>query len=312
METTKTQIFHKMTSPMLPKKMRTTKAMSRTTIYPKTKRLIKSWSMIPKKMKLRWVWRASSGNSLGRGNNFCFWFVLTRFPLFSGRKSPTFSKMKPSFPNRNGAVPTKMNVISINLTLNWAMKMSSIKTSWCRNWTEFTGKNWTQNLNQKSIQTSHPCVCVSVLRRRMLDQDAREVKIIKDTHFEDEEESGLGRQRQYRWKHMENSLTLDENHKDVEGNENAKSDDETEETWRRMRYERNNILQETKAQNDTIMDSKLILTTRTKKRISIVKTTANLNTSATKDLSFLISRMKEVCGVAALHLCVSFFSIEMS
>ncbi|KAG4079112.1 hypothetical protein HA402_001083 [Bradysia odoriphaga] len=132
-------------------------------------------------------------------------------------------------------------------------------------------------------------------RRRMLDQDAREVKIIKDTHFEDEEESGLGRQRQYRWKHMENSLNLDENQKngDMDGNENAKSDDETEETWRRMRYERNNILQETKAQNETINDSKLVLTTKTKKRISIVKTTANLNTSATKDLSFLISKMKE-------------------
>ncbi|XP_037028730.1 claspin [Bradysia coprophila] len=132
-------------------------------------------------------------------------------------------------------------------------------------------------------------------RRRMLDQDAREVKIIKDTHFEDEEESGLGRQRQYRWKHMENSLNLDENQRngDVDGNENAKSDDETEETWRRMRHERNNILQETKAQNETINDSKLVLTTKTKKRISIVKTTANLNTSATKDLSFLISKMKE-------------------
>lgn len=142
----------------------------------------------------------------------------------------------------------------------------------------------------------------------MLDQDAREVKIIKDTHFEDEEESGLGRQRQYRWKHMENSLNLDENHKtgDLDGNENAKSDDETEEMWRRMRYERNNILQETKAQNETIKETKLILTTKTKKRISIVKTTPNLNTSATKDLSFLISKMKEVCrcgSVCGLFYC---------
>ncbi len=130
----------------------------------------------------------------------------------------------------------------------------------------------------------------------MLDQDAREVKIIKDTHFEDEEESGLGRQRQYKWKHMENSLNMDENHKanDPDANENPKSDDENEETWRRMRYERNNILQETKNQNDPINESKLMVAAKTKKRISIVKTGANMNTSATKDLSFLISRMKEV------------------
>lgn len=130
----------------------------------------------------------------------------------------------------------------------------------------------------------------------MLDQDAREVKIIKDTHFEDEEESGIGRQRQYKWKHMENSLNIDDgqNTDDVNASENAKSDDENEETWRRMRHERNNILQETKNQNEKISESKLVVAAKTKKRISIVKTAANLNTSATKDLSFLISRMKEV------------------
>lgn len=130
----------------------------------------------------------------------------------------------------------------------------------------------------------------------MLDQDAREVKIIKDTHFEDEEESGVGRQRQFKWKHMENALTMDEHRKadEIDGDENAKSDDENEETWRRMRYERNNILQEAKNQNDSIGECKLTATTKTKKRISIVKTSANLNTSATKDLSFLINRMKEV------------------
>lgn len=134
------------------------------------------------------------------------------------------------------------------------------------------------------------------LRRRMLDQDAREVKIIKDTHFEDEEENGLGRQRQFKWKHLENSLNVDENQITDNVDANAKSDDENEETWRRMRHERNNILQETKNQNDKIDETKLIVPTKTKKRISIVKTAANLNTSATKDLSFLISKMKEVCN----------------
>lgn len=146
------------------------------------------------------------------------------------------------------------------------------------------------------IQASIGIITTCSFRRRMLDQDAREVKIIKDTHFEDEEESGLGRQRQYKWKHMENSLNMDENRKNdnLDGSEQVKSDDENEETWRRMRHERNNILQETKIQNEKINESKLIVTTKTKKRISIVKTAANLNTSATKDLSFLISRMKEV------------------
>ncbi|KAJ6638406.1 Claspin, partial [Pseudolycoriella hygida] len=131
-------------------------------------------------------------------------------------------------------------------------------------------------------------------RRRMLDQDAREVKIIKDTHFEDEEESGLGRQRQYKWKHMENSLNVDDNRTDdADGNENVKSDDESEEMWRRMRYERNNILQETKNRSDTINESKFFVASKTKKRISIVKTSANLNTSETKELSFLISKVTQ-------------------
>jgi hypothetical protein len=76
----------------------------------------------------------------------------------------------------------------------------------------------------------------------VLDQDAREVKILKEIFFEDEETDGLGRSRQFRWKH------LDANGVAIEGQEGAEnegengtqggSDDENEELWRKMRHER--------------------------------------------------------------------------
>lgn len=67
-----------------------------------------------------------------------FFCIFKRSRLCKKRKLQIFSKMKLSFP-MNGTVPTKMNAIWINLTLNWATKMNSTKINWYRNWTAFTG-----------------------------------------------------------------------------------------------------------------------------------------------------------------------------
>lgn len=82
--------------------------------------------------------------------------------------------------------------------------------------------------------------------RRILDQDAREVKIIKDMLLEDEENDGVGRERQFKWKNVDQSINFGDNNNDgADGNNHTgegASDDENEELWRRMRYEREQLL----------------------------------------------------------------------
>lgn len=63
--------------------------------------------------------------------------------------------------------------------------------------------------------------------------------------FIEDEESGNGRERKFRWKHLDNAdmndhLTTGEQ-ENAEGNN---SEDENEEEWRRMRYEREQVLKQ--------------------------------------------------------------------
>lgn len=80
----------------------------------------------------------------------------------------------------------------------------------------------------------------------MLDQDIREVRRIQEMLFEDEE--GAVRQRQFRWKNAENGLgfSLDDPRKEnADGEANAGSgDEENEHLWRKIRYEREQLLLE--------------------------------------------------------------------
>ncbi|XP_016966732.2 claspin [Drosophila biarmipes] len=79
--------------------------------------------------------------------------------------------------------------------------------------------------------------------RKMMDQDIREVRKIKEMLFEEEEE-GASRQRQFRWKNVENGFSLDDRRpEDGEGNEGS-GDEENEHLWRKIRYEREQLLLE--------------------------------------------------------------------
>ncbi|EDW93401.1 claspin [Drosophila yakuba] len=79
--------------------------------------------------------------------------------------------------------------------------------------------------------------------RKMMDQDIREVRKIKEMLFEEEEE-GANRQRQFRWKNVEAGFTLEDNRPDNgEGNEGS-GDEENEHLWRKIRYEREQLLLE--------------------------------------------------------------------
>lgn len=79
-----------------------------------------------------------------------------------------------------------------------------------------------------------------------MDDDIRQVKKIQELLFEDEENDGVGRTRQFKWKNADNNFNLDqqpdneENKADGDGG----SDGENEELWRKMRHERETILTE--------------------------------------------------------------------
>ncbi|KAM8709654.1 hypothetical protein ACLKA7_016460 [Drosophila subpalustris] len=82
--------------------------------------------------------------------------------------------------------------------------------------------------------------------RKMLDQDIREVRKIQEMLFEDDE--GAVRQRQFRWKNAENGagFSLDDpRNENAEGDANEGSgDEENEHLWRKIRYEREQLLLE--------------------------------------------------------------------
>ncbi|KAI8039091.1 claspin [Drosophila gunungcola] len=79
--------------------------------------------------------------------------------------------------------------------------------------------------------------------RKMMDQDIREVRKIKEMLFEEEEE-GASRQRQFRWKNVESGFSLDDHRpENGEGNEGS-GDEENEHLWRKIRYEREQLLLE--------------------------------------------------------------------
>lgn len=84
-----------------------------------------------------------------------------------------------------------------------------------------------------------------LFRRKMLDKDIREVRQIQEMLFEDEE--GAVRQRQFRWKNAESAgFSLDDTRNenaDADANEGS-GDEENEHLWRKIRYEREQLLLE--------------------------------------------------------------------
>jgi hypothetical protein len=141
----------------------------------------------------------------------------------------------------------------------------------------------------------------------MHDQDNREVKILKELFFEDEENDGLGRSRQFRWKH------LDENGVEIEGDANAEnaendgqpaSDEENEELWRKMRHERELFKIKSQTVNPDATATATGDNTKeapipdglVKKRISIIRKTGDisLDRPIEKVSPFLISKVDRI------------------
>uniref|UniRef100_A0A182IUX3 Single-stranded DNA-binding protein n=1 Tax=Anopheles atroparvus TaxID=41427 RepID=A0A182IUX3_ANOAO len=164
--------------------------------------------------------------------------------------------------------------------------------------------------------------------RQMLDQDNREVEQLKEFFLEDEENDGVGRVRQFRWKNVEKTFSLDYDKQKEGDNENEEgvngeaSDDETELVWRKMRHERYLLMKEQNVNgNETELAATTLLNPEdtmvttdvqennqsvcnisavAKKKITIVKRTTTATTG--KDSPFLISKSSVVQGHKASFL----------
>lgn len=94
-------------------------------------------------------------------------------------------------------------------------------------------------------------------RREQIDSDAREIRILTE-HFIEEEDNGQERERKFRWKHLNNGDNNDDQAQSVDpelvGEQN--SDDENEAQWRRIRYEREQLLKQQTEGNNSVKFSK--------------------------------------------------------
>ena len=99
--------------------------------------------------------------------------------------------------------------------------------------------------------------------RKILDDDIRNVKKIEDLLFIDEENDGVGRERQFRWKNQTEAFSLEDENARFGGthNEDGESDEESEIMWRKMRHERDTILSEKseKMTESTTMSEEILL-----------------------------------------------------
>lgn len=90
-------------------------------------------------------------------------------------------------------------------------------------------------------------------RRQQIDEDAREIRILTE-RFIEEEDNGQERERKFRWKHLNNGDMLDDQPQNID-QESAtlqNSDDENEAEWRRVRYEREQLLKQQRDGADAV------------------------------------------------------------
>ncbi|XP_022221781.2 claspin [Drosophila obscura] len=130
--------------------------------------------------------------------------------------------------------------------------------------------------------------------RKMLDQDIREVRQIKEMLFEDEE--GGVRQRQFRWKNVDNGFSLEEQQHTENGEANEGSgDEENEHMWRKIRYEREQLLLENGLKAEAVTPLSPAVTKNTSnsgnsiRRLNII-TARKTTVEAKKSSPFLISK----------------------
>lgn len=129
--------------------------------------------------------------------------------------------------------------------------------------------------------------------------------------FEDEENNGLGRERQFKWKNVDNHMNLDDNRLANDDDVGLReSDDENEEQWRRMRHERALMLKSEKESNQTDASAPETISL-IKKRITIMKSANTTPQYSLKNSPFLISKaLSATTNVSSYHFkMVVYFKI---
>ncbi|KAF2898057.1 hypothetical protein ILUMI_08118 [Ignelater luminosus] len=86
--------------------------------------------------------------------------------------------------------------------------------------------------------------------RRVLDDDNREIKILQELLLEDGELHGTGRQRQFRWRNVDDTVN-DDSAQQTEI-ETYLDDEECEEQWRRARHQREMYLRTKQEKRETL------------------------------------------------------------
>lgn len=73
--------------------------------------------------------------------------------------------------------------------------------------------------------------------------------------FIEEEDNGQERDRKFRWKHLNNGASSDDlaQHRNLEEASMQNSDDENEAEWRRIRYEREQLLKQQTVEKESVI-----------------------------------------------------------
>ncbi|XP_055524990.1 claspin-like [Wyeomyia smithii] len=179
----------------------------------------------------------------------------------------------------------------------------------------------TENFDQAKLQEE----LERIHARRMLEQDKKEVKVLQDMFFEDEENDGVGRERQFRWRNVETTFNLDYDKKQPD-EENADEDgacnnEEEEIQWRKLRHEREMLLKDKQQDLEevtfttTLLDKSIdeekncsVSTTNitllgSKSKVTILRGKKSSEPNTPKDSPFLISKTDPVQGSKASFLC---------
>ncbi|KAL5292389.1 CLSPN family protein [Megaselia abdita] len=123
--------------------------------------------------------------------------------------------------------------------------------------------------------------------RDMLDADARNIKKLTEMFFEDEENDGVGRQRQFRWKNAASGFSLDDPTGVPDERKVDDGEEESEEQWRKLRFEREQARKAMEGDETFNADT----TIKISKKINII--TVNKTANEYKENSpFLISKAR--------------------
>lgn len=144
--------------------------------------------------------------------------------------------------------------------------------------------------------------------KKVMDEDIKNVKKLQDMLFEDEENDGVGRERKFRWKNQDEGFSvIDENARDADNQGGLENEEESEILWRRMRHERDVLVntqsQHLEGEEDILLldqNSQTVTSTSTstlvKRKFQIIKnSSSSLHGSATDktDSPFLIKNNKK-------------------